>query len=170
MAIPEHDREGRVIALEYPEYFLVNVYVPNSGQELVRLNYRQQWDKDFLGYLMDLEKNKPVIVCGDFNVAHQPIDIARPKANYNKTAGYTQAEIDGFTRFTENGLVDTFRYLHPDEVAYTWWSFRANARAKNIGWRIDYFLVSKSLKGHVKGAFILADMEGADHCPLGLEL
>ena len=170
MGVHEHDQEGRVIALEFPEFFLVNVYVPNSGQELVRLGYRQQWDKDFLAYLQKLEKSKPVIVCGDFNVAHQPIDIARPKANYNKTAGYTQAEIDGFSSFIGHGFVDTFRHLHPEEVAYTWWSFRANARENNIGWRIDYFLVSESLKPDINRAFILPERTGSDHCPLGIEI
>ncbi len=170
MDMPQHDMEGRVIAAEYEHYYLVNVYVPNSGQGLVRLDYRGQWDKDFLSFLKNLEKHKPVIVCGDFNVAHQPIDIARPKANYNKTAGYTQREIDGFTRIIENGFVDTFRHFHPDEIAYTWWSFRANAREKNIGWRIDYFLVSKSLVSKVKKAFILPDFTGSDHCPLGVEI
>lgn len=170
MSVPQHDEEGRVIALEFPEYYLVNVYVPNSGQGLVRLDYRQQWDRDFLAYLKDLEKKKPIIVCGDFNVAHEPIDIARPKSNYNKTAGYTQAEIDGFDRFVNSELVDIFRDQHPGEIAYTWWSFRANARAKNIGWRIDYFLVSNSLKPEIKESFILPQIDGSDHCPLGIIL
>ncbi len=170
MDMPQHDMEGRVIAAEYDQYYLVNVYVPNSGQGLVRLDYRGRWDTDFLSFLKNLEKHKPVIVCGDFNVAHQPIDIARPKANYNKTAGYTQREIDGFTRIIENGFVDTFRHFHPGEVAYTWWSFRANARAKNIGWRIDYFLVSRTLLPEVKNAFILPEFTGSDHCPLGIEV
>ena len=170
MDIEPHDREGRVISAEYEDYYLVNVYVPNSGQGLVRLDYRSEWDTDFLSFLKNLEKHKPVIVCGDFNVAHQPIDIARPKANYNKSAGYTQREIDGFSRLIESGFVDTFRHFHPGEVAYTWWSFRANARAKNIGWRIDYFLVSRSLLPKVKRAFIQPEITGSDHCPLGIEL
>ncbi|MFC2125923.1 exodeoxyribonuclease III [Bacteroidota bacterium] len=169
MGINEHDQEGRITTLEYKDFYVVNVYVPNSGNGLVRLDYRQGWDVDFTNYLKSLEKKKPVIACGDFNVAHQPIDIARPKANYNKTAGYTQAEIDGFTRFMDKGFVDTFRHYHPDEVAYTWWSYRLGVRAKNIGWRIDYFIVSKSIVSDVKEAFILPEFMGSDHCPLGIE-
>jgi len=168
MGVQTHDQEGRVIAAEYDDYYLVTVYVPNSGNELVRLDYRTQWDKDFLSYLVGLEKNKPVIVCGDFNVAHQPIDIARPKANYNKSAGYTQKEIDGFSSIINHGFADTFRYKYPEEVKYTWWSFRAGARGKNVGWRIDYFLVSQSLISKVKEAFILNEYMGSDHCPLGI--
>lgn len=170
MGVEEHDQEGRVITLEYDEYYLVTVYVPNSGNGLVRLDYRGQWDADFLNFLKNLEKSKPVVVCGDFNVAHQPIDIARPKSNYNKSAGYTQKEIDGFSSFTDNGFVDTFRAHHPDEVKYTWWSYRAGAREKNVGWRIDYFIVSKSLMPAVQEAFILNEYMGSDHCPLGIEL
>lgn len=170
MGIPLHDQEGRVITAEFDNFFVVNVYVPNSGNELVRLSYRSHWDADFKNYLKNLEKAKPVVVCGDFNVAHQPIDIARPKANYNKSAGYTQQEIDGFSGIIENGFVDTFRHFHPNEVKYTWWSFRAGARGNNIGWRIDYFLVSKSLINNVKEAFILNEFEGSDHCPLGIIL
>jgi exodeoxyribonuclease-3 len=170
MGIEAHDQEGRVITAEFDDYFMVNVYVPNSGNELVRLDYRAQWDVDFRSYLKNLETRKPVIVCGDFNVAHQPIDIARPKANYNKSAGYTQKEIDGFTGFVDSGFVDTFRHFHPTEVKYTWWSFRAGARGKNIGWRIDYFLVSKPLISQVKEAFILNEFDGSDHCPLGIIL
>jgi exodeoxyribonuclease-3 len=171
MGISEHDQEGRVIAAEFNDFYVINVYVPNSGSELVRLDYRAQWDKDFLEYLKKLENKKPDIVCGDFNVAHQPIDIARPKANYNKSAGYTQKEIDGFTRFTETGLVDSFRHFYPEkENIYSWWSYRAGARAKNVGWRIDYCLVSESLMSQVKGAFILNEYMGSDHCPVGIEL
>ncbi len=170
MDMEAHDHEGRVIALEYAGYYLVNVYVPNAGQELVRLDYRQQWDHDFLAYLKALESKKPVIVCGDFNVAHQPIDLARPQANYNKSAGYTQIEIDGFGNFLNSGLVDTFRHLHPDEIAYTWWSFRMNARSKNIGWRIDYFLVSASLLPQIRETLILPDYLGSDHCPVGISV
>lgn len=170
MGVQAHDQEGRVIAAEYDDYYLVTVYVPNSGNELVRLDYRMQWDIDFLSYLKSLENSKPVIVCGDFNVAHQPIDIARPKANYNKSAGYTQKEIDGFSSIINHGFVDTFRYKYPDEIKYTWWSFRAGARGKNVGWRIDYFLVSQSLKTKVKEAFILNEYMGSDHCPLGIIL
>lgn len=168
MGIEAHDQEGRVIAAEYDEYFVVTVYVPNSGQELKRLDYRKGWDADFKAYLQNLEKKKPVILCGDLNVAHQPIDLARPKPNYNKTAGYTQTEIDGLTSFIDGGLVDTFRHLHPEEVAYSWWSFRGGAREKNIGWRIDYFLISESLKGILKEAAIHPDVHGSDHCPVSI--
>ena len=171
MKIEEHDQEGRVLTAEYESFFLTVVYVPNSGSELKRLGYRQTWDVAFLNYLKELEKKKPVIVCGDFNVAHQPIDLARPKANYNKSAGYMQEEIDGMNNFINAGLVDTFRYLHPDKTdAYSWWSYRGGARAKNVGWRIDYFLVSKSIINQVKTAEIIADMHGSDNCPVTIEL
>lgn len=170
MATEAHDQEGRVITLEYAHLFLVNVYVPNAGQELARLEYRQQWDADFLRYLEGLQQQKPVVVCGDFNVAHQPIDLARPQANYNKSAGYTQAEIDGFSRLLERGWVDTFRHLYPKTVAYSWWSFRMNARARNIGWRIDYCLVSRELTPRVQDAFVLPQYTGSDHCPVGMVL
>jgi exodeoxyribonuclease-3 len=167
----EHDTEGRVLCLEYESFFLVNVYVPNSGSELKRLGYRQDWDKAFFDFLKNLEKVKPVIVCGDFNVAHKPVDLAHPKANYNKYAGYMQQEIDGMDRFIGGGLADTFRRLHPDEIQrYSWWSYRAGARSKNIGWRIDYFLVSESLLPFVKDAFILEEITGSDHCPVGIDL
>jgi exodeoxyribonuclease III len=167
--IEDHDTEGRVLCLEFEAFFLVNVYVPNSGSELKRLGYRQDWDKAFLAYLKDLEKAKPVIVCGDLNVAHKPIDLARPKENYNKSAGYMQEEIDGMDRFIEGGLADTFRRLYPDQKErYSWWSYRAGARSKNIGWRIDYFLVSESFLPQVKEAFILEEVTGSDHCPVGI--
>ena len=170
MGIEEHDQEGRVIAAEFEEFILVTAYVPNSGNELVRLDYRTQWDKDFLEYLKKLEAQKPVVVCGDFNVAHEPIDIARPKANYNKSAGYTQKEIDGFDGFVDHGFVDTFRHMYPEEVKYSWWSYRAGAREKNVGWRIDYFLVSEALMPKVQGAFILNEYHGSDHCPIGITI
>jgi exodeoxyribonuclease-3 len=167
----EHDTEGRVLCLEYESFFLVNVYVPNSGSELKRLEYRQDWDKAFFDYLKNLEKTKPVIVCGDLNVAHKQIDLARPKENYNKAAGYMQEEIDGMDRLTGGGLADTFRRLHPDTTErYTWWSYRAGARSKNIGWRIDYFLVSESLLPAVRNAFIMEEITGSDHCPVGINL
>jgi exodeoxyribonuclease-3 len=169
--IKEHDNEGRVLCLEFEYYLLVNVYVPNSGSELLRLGYRQNWDRDFFHYLKDIEKTKPVIVCGDLNVAHKPVDLARPAENYNKAAGYMQEEIDGMDRLTGGGLVDTFRRLYPDATGrYSWWSFRANARSKNIGWRIDYFLVSESFLPLVKDAFILEAVTGSDHCPVGIVL
>ncbi len=171
IGIKEHDNEGRVISLEYDDYFLVNVYVPNSGSDLKRLNYRQEWDTAFFDYLKKLEDKKPVIACGDFNVAHKHIDLARPKQNYNKSAGFMQEEIDGMDRYTEGGFVDTFRHFYPDRKdAYSWWSYRAGARQKNVGWRIDYFLASKSLITSVSRADILNDVMGSDHCPLILEL
>jgi exodeoxyribonuclease-3 len=167
----EHDTEGRVLALEYDRFYLINVYVPNSGSELKRLGYRQTWDIAFYNYLKDLERTKPVIVCGDLNVAHKPVDLARPKANYNKTAGYMQEEIDGMDRFISGGLADTFRRLYPDEIErYSWWSYRAGARSKNIGWRIDYFLVSESFLPSVNNAFILEEITGSDHCPVGIDV
>ena len=171
IGIEEHDKEGRTICAEYDEFFLVNVYVPNSGSELARLGYRQTWDRDFLSFLKNLEKIKPVIVCGDFNVAHKAIDLARPKANYNKSAGFMQEEIDGMDAFTSHGLMDTFRHIHKEAIdKYTWWSYRAGAREKNIGWRIDYFLVSQSYLGKVNDAFILNEIHGSDHCPVGITL
>ena len=170
IGIDEHDREGRVQAAEFESFHLVNVYVPNAGEGLVRLDYRKTWDEEFLAYLTKLQSRKPVIVGGDFNVAHREIDIARPKANYNKSAGYTQVEIDGFSRILQAGFVDTFRHHHPDTVAYSWWSYRANARSKNIGWRIDYVLTSPTLIDKVKRAFIQPDITGSDHCPVGVEI
>ena len=170
LGIEEHDQEGRVITAEYPEFFLVNVYVPNSGRGLVRLDYRQTWDQDFLQYLKKLEETKPVVVMGDLNVAHQEIDIARPKANYNKSAGYTQAEIDGFSHLLDNGFVDTFRRLNPGQVAYTYWNYMFNARERDVGWRIDYVLVSELLMRNVKDTFIFNEHMGSDHCPVGIEL
>lgn len=171
MGIDDHDQEGRILCLEYEKFYLVTVYVPNSGSELKRLDYRQDWDKAFFDYLKNLEKTKPVVVCGDFNVAHKAVDLARPKQNYNKSAGYMQEEIDGMDRFTEGGLTDTFRHFYPDVTdKYSWWSYRAGARGKNIGWRIDYFLVSESFLPEVKDAFILDQVMGSDHCPVGIEL
>lgn len=170
IGIDNHDQEGRVLTAEYKDFYLVNVYVPNSGQNLVRLDYRKEWDADFLKYLKDLETNKPVILCGDLNVAHQPIDLANPKNNYNKTAGYTQVEIDGMDNLINAGFVDTFRNKYPNKVAYSWWSYRFSARAKNIGWRIDYFLVSGSISEKVTDAFILPKVTGSDHCPVGINI
>ena len=170
IGIPEHDTEGRVICAEYQDFFLITVYVPNSGSELLRLAYRQNWDAAFLAYLKNLELQKPVLVCGDFNVAHQAIDLARPKENYNKAAGYMQEEIDGMNAYVSAGLIDTFRVLNPDTVKYSWWSYRAGARQKNVGWRIDYFLASATLQPVIKEAFILNDILGSDHCPVGVAL
>ena len=166
----EHDKEGRIIAAEFADFFLVTVYVPNSGRELVRLKYRQEWDRDFLHYLKQLEKKKPVIVCGDFNVAHTEIDLKNPKSNYNKTAGYMQEEIDGFQRFVDAGFMDTFREFHKEGENYTFWSNMFGARGKNIGWRIDYFLISSALRSKLKTAFILPKIMGSDHCPVGIEI
>lgn len=170
IGVSEHDTEGRVVCAEYESFFVISVYVPNSGSELLRLGYRQKWDADFLTYLKKLEVSKPVIVCGDFNVAHQAIDLARPKENYNKAAGYMQEEIDGMNQFVQHGLVDTFRSLNPEKVNYSWWSYRAGAREKNVGWRIDYFLVSSHFLPQVKESFILNDVYGSDHCPVGIQL
>ncbi|MEZ4916033.1 MAG: exodeoxyribonuclease III [Chitinophagales bacterium] len=168
--INEHDNEGRVLCAEYKNFFLVNVYVPNSGSSLKRLDYRQTWDRDFLAYLKNLEKTKPVIVCGDFNVAHTDIDLANPKPNYNKSAGYMQEEIDGMDNYLSSGFIDTFRHFYPEEIKYSWWSYRAAARERNIGWRIDYFLVSDILKKELKGAQIYNDVFGSDHCPVSLDI
>ena len=171
IGIEEHDQEGRIITAEFIDFYLIDVYVPNSGQELARLDYRQDWDKALFNYMKILEKKKPIVICGDFNVAHEPIDIARPKENYNKSAGYTQKEIDGMDRYTQGGFVDTFRYFYPDKKdIYSWWSYRFGARQKNIGWRIDYFLISHSLLFRLKESFILNELEGSDHCPVGIVL
>jgi exodeoxyribonuclease-3 len=170
IGIEEHDQEGRVMTAEFPEFYMVTVYVPNAGEGLKRLDYREKWDVDFSNYLDALQKKKPVVVCGDFNVAHQPIDIARAKENYNKAAGYTQREIDGFTRLLGKGFVDTFRRMYPEEVKYTYWNYLFNARSRNVGWRIDGFLVSESLMPKVKDALIYNQYLGSDHCPVALRL
>lgn len=170
MGIAEHDNEGRVIAAEFADFYLVTVYTPNSGSELKRLDYRQTWDQDFYTYLKALESKKPVIVCGDLNVAHTEQDLARPKANYNKSAGFMQQEIDGIQRYLDSGLIDTFRMMHPDTQKYSWWSYRAGARSKNVGWRIDYFLASASLQAKIVAADILTEVMGSDHCPVQLDL
>jgi len=170
MGVEEHDLEGRILCSEYPAFYLINVYVPNSGQQLDRLDYRKIWDAAFLKFIKEKEQTKPVIVCGDFNVAHRAIDLKNDKANYNKTAGYTQVEIDGMDNFLNAGLLDTFRHLHPETIAYTYWSYRFKARERNTGWRIDYFLVSKVLKDKILSATILGDYLGSDHCPILLEI
>ncbi|MBN4081544.1 exodeoxyribonuclease III [bacterium AH-315-C07] len=170
IGIEEHDQEGRVIAAEYNSFYLITAYVPNSQSELKRLDYRHTWNEDLLKYLKELEKKKPIVLCGDLNVAHQEIDLKNPKSNYNKTAGYTQVEIDDLTSYLNAGFVDTFRAKNPDKVAYSWWSYRFNARAKNVGWRIDYFLVSQEIFDKVTDTFILPDYHGSDHCPVGLEI
>jgi exodeoxyribonuclease III len=170
MAIEEHDQEGRVVTAEFPEFFLITVYTPNSGEGLKRLGYRARWDEEFRKYVAGLNKRKPVIICGDLNVAHQPIDIARPKENYNKSSGYTQQEIDGMQNLLDVGFIDTFRHFHPEEVKYTYWNYMFNARARNVGWRIDYFLASKSIIEKVTDAAIYNECFGSDHCPIGLTI
>lgn len=170
IGIDEHDQEGRVIAAEYENFFLITVYVPNSGSELNRLSYRTSWDKSFLNYLKALEEKKPLIVCGDFNVAHKEIDLARPKQNYNKAAGFMQEEIDGMDAYTSNGFIDTFRTMQPEEVKYSWWSYRGGSRQRNVGWRIDYFLVSESISEKIKNASIHNEIMGSDHCPVAIEI
>lgn len=168
MGIDEHDHEGRIITLEYNDFFLVTVYVPNVKRDLSRLDYRMIWEDDFKKYLKTLEKNKPVIVCGDFNVAHTEMDIRNAKANIGN-AGFTDEERDKFSKLLDAGFVDTFRYLHPSEDSkYSWWSYMGNAREKNIGWRLDYFIVSKSLIEKVKESNIYDQILGSDHCPIEL--
>lgn len=168
VGVEMHDKEGRIITADFPGFYLVNTYVPNSGSDLLRLPFRMSWDETLLSYLIRLEQNKPVILCGDLNVAHKPIDLKNPKPNFNRTAGYLQQEIDGMDRLHNSGFVDTFRHFYPEVVKYSWWSFRSGAREKNVGWRIDYFLCSRSLIPAVKDAFILNEVLGSDHCPVGV--
>ena len=166
----EHSHEGRAITLEFETFYLVNVYTPNSQNELARLDYRMQWEDDLLAYLKGLDAKKPVVYCGDLNVAHNEIDLKNPKTNRN-SAGFSDAERAKMTRLLQSGFVDTFRYFYPDATgAYTWWSYFRKARATNAGWRIDYFIVSERLKEQMKDALIYADVMGSDHCPVGLEL
>lgn len=170
MAIEEHDQEGRVITLEYEDFYFVTVYTPNSQRELARLDYRMTWEDDFLAYLKGLEEKKPVVFCGDLNVAHKEIDLKNPKTN-RKNAGFTDEERGKFTDLLAAGFTDTFRYLYPDvEGIYSWWSYRFSARAKNAGWRIDYFCVSDCLKDKIEDAKILTDVMGSDHCPIELDI
>lgn len=170
IGIEEHDQEGRIITAEFNAFYLVNAYIPNSGSELKRLDYRATWDSALLDHLKKLEKTKPVIFTGDLNVAREPIDLARPKPNYNKTAGYTQVEIDGINSIIDAGWVDSFRHFYPDKVQYTFWNMRFKGREKNIGWRIDYFLVSQKLMPNVKDSYVLDQVMGSDHCPIALEI
>ena len=166
----EHSHEGRAITLEFEEFYLVNVYTPNSQNELARLDYRMQWEDDLLAYLKELDAKKPVVYCGDLNVAHTEIDLKNPKTNRN-SAGFSDAERAKMTQLLQSGFVDTFRYFYPEATgAYTWWSYFRKARATNAGWRIDYFIVSERLKDRMKDAVIYADVMGSDHCPVGLEL
>lgn len=170
IGMDEHDHEGRVITLEFPAFFLVNVYTPNAQDGLKRLSYRMQWEDDFRAYLMRLDENKPVIVCGDFNVAHKEIDLKNPQSNrYN--AGFTDEERAKFSELLAFGFLDTFRHFYPEQAgAYSWWSYRFNARSRNAGWRIDYFLVSERFAGAVQDAQILSGITGSDHCPVALIL
>ncbi|MDP7260685.1 MAG: exodeoxyribonuclease III [archaeon] len=170
IGIEKHDKEGRVVNCEFDDYFLVNVYTPNAQNELARIDYRVDWDKAFLNYIKTLEETKPVITCGDFNVAHKAIDLARPKQNEGN-AGYSEQERTGFDAYINAGFVDSFRIFNQEPENYSWWSYRAiGARDRNVGWRIDYFLVSEGLKDKVKSAFILNKVMGSDHCPVGIEL
>lgn len=170
LGIPEHDTEGRVITLEYPEFFLVCVYTPNAQDGLRRLDYRMQWDDDFRAHIQTLDRMKPVIVCGDMNVAHEEIDLKNPKPNMGNP-GFSNEEREKFTQLLAAGMTDTFRFLHPDLTgAYSWWSYRFNARANNAGWRIDYFLCSDRLRERIANAYIRPEITGSDHCPVGLDL
>ena len=170
LGIEEHDKEGRVITLEFSEYYVITVYTPNSQNELARLDYRMQWEDDFRKYLLELKAKKPVIVCGDMNVAHKEIDLKNPKTN-RKNAGFTDEERNKMTELLESGFIDSFRYFYPDmEQIYSWWSYRFKAREKNAGWRIDYFLVSEEYKEHMVDAKIHTEVMGSDHCPVELEI
>ena len=167
--IDEHDHEGRVITLEMEDFYLVTVYTPNSQDGLRRLDYRMKWEDDFQAYLHKLDEKKPVIVCGDMNVAHQEIDLKNPKTN-RKNAGFTDEEREKMTQLLNNGFIDTFRTLYPEQVTYSWWSYRFRAREKNTGWRIDYFLISERLRDRLEDAKIHTDMMGSDHCPVEITL
>ena len=169
IGIDEHDHEGRVITLEMEDFYLVTVYTPNSQDGLRRLDYRMVWETDFLAYLKRLDSQKPVIVCGDLNVAHQEIDLKNPKSN-RRNAGFTDEEREKMSILLDNGFTDTFRFLHPEEVTYSWWSYRFKAREKNAGWRIDYFLISDRLRPQLTGATIHTEIFGSDHCPVELNL
>ena len=169
LGIDEHDHEGRVITMEMEHFFLITVYVPNSQDELRRLDYRMQWEDDFRAYVKQLDAIKPVIICGDLNVAHEEIDLKNPKTNHHN-AGFTDEEREKMTVLLDNGFVDTFRLLYPEQVTYSWWSYRFRAREKNAGWRIDYFLISERLKERLVDAKIHTEILGSDHCPVELEL
>ena len=170
IGIEEHDQEGRIITLEYDKFYLVNCYTPNSKRELERLEYRMVWEDEIRNYLKKIDKVKPVIYCGDLNVAHKEIDLKNPKTNHH-SAGFTDEERNKMTKLLQTGFTDTFRYLHPNEEnAYTWWSYMMKAREKNIGWRIDYFITSSSIKEKIKTSKIHSDIMGSDHCPIELEI
>ena len=168
LGLEEHDHEGRVITLEFADFYFITVYTPNAQRELTRLDYRMQWEDTFLAYLKELEKEKPVIFCGDLNVAHREIDLKNPKSNVNN-AGFTKEEREKMTALLDNGFIDTFRFFHPDEEgAYSWWSYMFHAREKNAGWRIDYFITSEALKDRLQSACIHPEIMGSDHCPVEL--
>ncbi len=169
IGVDEHDHEGRVLTLEFDDFYLVNVYTPNSQTKLARLSYRMEWEDAFRDYVCRLDAVKPVIICGDMNVAHCEIDLKNPDTNHNN-AGFTDSERDAFSRLLDAGFTDTFRYLHPDEVTYSWWSYRFRAREKNVGWRIDYFLISNRLLPRLSQARIHTDILGSDHCPVSITL
>ena len=170
IGVERHDHEGRAVTVDLGPAYLVNVYVPNSQQELARLDYRLDWEESFAGYVRELDREKPVIICGDMNVAHKEIDLKNPKSN-RRNPGFTDEERGAFSRLLESGFVDTFRLLHPDTTdAYSWWSYRFNSRAKNVGWRIDYFLVSERLADRIRAAEILSEITGSDHCPVSIDL
>ncbi|MCQ1531222.1 exodeoxyribonuclease III [Lutispora saccharofermentans] len=170
IGMDEHDQEGRAITLEYEDFYLVTAYIPNSQRELARLDYRMKWEDDFRRYLMELDRVKPVILCGDLNVAHKEIDLKNPKSN-RRNAGFTDEEREKMTKLLDSGFIDSFRHFYPDkEGAYSWWSYMGNARAKNVGWRIDYFIVSERLKESMKDAEIHSQVMGSDHCPVVLEM
>lgn len=169
IGIPEHDHEGRAITLEYEEFYLLCVYTPNAQRELARLDYRMQWEDDLRAYIRDLDAKKPVIYCGDLNVAHEEIDLKNPKTN-RQNAGFSDEERGKFTELLQSGFTDTFRALYPTRVLYSWWSYMFRSREKNAGWRIDYFVVSDRLMPRVRDSFILTDVMGSDHCPVGIEL
>ena len=169
IGIDEHDHEGRVITLEFEDFYLITVYVPNSQDELRRLDYRMKWEDDFKAYLKELEKTKPVIFCGDLNVAHKEIDLKNPKTNH-RNAGFTDEERGKMSALLEDGFIDTFRYFYPEEVVYSWWSYRFRAREKNTGWRIDYFIISDRLRDRLQDAVIHTDIFGSDHCPVSVTM
>ena len=170
IGVPEHDKEGRIITLEFDKFYLVNCYTPNSKRELERLDYRMIWEDEIRKYLIQLNKIKPVVMCGDLNVAHEEIDLKNPKTN-RKNAGFTDEERNKMTELLNAGFTDTFRYLYPDKTdCYSWWSYMFHAREKNAGWRIDYFIVSNSLKDKIQESYIFSDVMGSDHCPVGLDL
>lgn len=169
IGIPEHDTEGRAITLEYPDFYLLNVYTPNAQRELARLDYRMTWEDALRGYIKALDSRKPVIYCGDLNVAHEEIDLKNPKTNHH-SAGFSDEERGKFTALLQSGFTDTFRTLYPDKVEYSWWSYMMKAREKNVGWRIDYFVVSNRIFPKVKDSFILGSIMGSDHCPVGITI